>query len=111
MSEAPATGPSVTASPDACPRCHARPARYGGRRHGASATCWWCFIRSGPVVRRALATALIVGTVLTLINQPALYLHADVTIDRSLRVLLTYSVPYCVTTWGALGGAARSRSS
>ena len=52
--------------------------------------------------RRALITALIVGTILTLIN------HGDYIIQGSwppvAKILLTYCVPYCVTTWGAVIG-------
>jgi ABC-type uncharacterized transport system permease subunit len=46
--------------------------------------------------RKALLTALVVGTALTGIiagQFPPL-----------IKVLLTYCVPYCVTTWGAVTG-------
>ena len=52
--------------------------------------------------RRALYTALIIGTILTIIN------HGDHIIHGSwpslTKILLTYCVPYCVTTWGAVTG-------
>ena len=52
--------------------------------------------------RRALLTALIVGTILTFIN------HGDYIIQGDwppiTKILLTYCVPYCVTTWGAITG-------
>ncbi len=52
--------------------------------------------------KKALLTALVVGTVLILIN------HGD-TLWRGEwpplpKVMLTYCVPYCVTTWGAVTG-------
>ncbi|PTX74516.1 nitrate/nitrite transporter NrtS [Sulfitobacter mediterraneus] len=51
---------------------------------------------------KAAVTALIVGTLLTAIN------HGDVLLAGRfpplLKVLLTYCVPYCVTTWGAVTG-------
>ena len=51
---------------------------------------------------RAAATAAIVGTILTAIN------HGDVIVAGSapapVKVFLTYCVPYCVTTWGAIIG-------
>jgi hypothetical protein len=51
---------------------------------------------------RALATAAVVGTVLTAIN------HGDVVVAGNfppfIKVFLTYCVPYCVTTWGAIIG-------
>ena len=52
--------------------------------------------------RRALFTALIVGTILTIIN------HGDYMIQGNwppfTKIILTYCVPYCVTTWGAIIG-------
>ena len=52
--------------------------------------------------KKAFLTALVVGSVLTAIN------HGDAIImgiwPPMLKVALTYSVPYCVTTWGAVTG-------
>ncbi len=52
--------------------------------------------------KKALLTALVVGTILTAIN------HGDVILENDwpplLKVFLTYIVPYCVTTWGAMTG-------
>ena len=50
--------------------------------------------------KRALMTALVVGTILTMIN------HGDVILEGGslnyLKVSLTYCVPFCVTTWFSL---------
>jgi hypothetical protein len=52
--------------------------------------------------RKALGTALVIGTLLTAIN------HGDVLVAGGMpaawKVILTYCVPYCVTTWGAITG-------
>ncbi|WP_353330106.1 nitrate/nitrite transporter NrtS [Phaeobacter sp. NW0010-22] len=52
--------------------------------------------------RKAFLTALGVGTLLTVIN------HGDVLLSGQApplhKVVLTYCVPYCVTTWGAVTG-------
>ncbi|MFP6771371.1 MAG: nitrate/nitrite transporter NrtS [Alphaproteobacteria bacterium] len=52
--------------------------------------------------KKAFLTALVVGTILTAIN------HGDVILAGGmpplLKVVLTYCVPYCVTTWGAIMG-------
>ena len=52
--------------------------------------------------KKAFFTALVVGTILTFIN------HGDVLLagqaPPALKVILTYCVPYCVTTWGAVTG-------
>jgi hypothetical protein len=49
---------------------------------------------------RSAKVALIVGTVLNLINQgDALFRGEDV---NFVKCLLTYAVPYCVATYGAV---------
>ncbi len=52
--------------------------------------------------KKAFLTSLVVGTILTTIN------HGDIIIDGLMpdawKVVLTYCVPYCVTTWGAATG-------
>jgi hypothetical protein len=58
----------------------------------------WCALRYGSLVRRSLVIALIVGTLLTIINQ----LGGDANASLAWRVPLTYAVPFCVATLGAL---------
>ena len=52
--------------------------------------------------KKALMTAIVVGTILTTIN------HGDEILKGEsfnyLKIILTYCVPYCVTTWGAIHG-------
>jgi hypothetical protein len=60
------------------------------------------------VLRRALITALIVGTVLTAINQGDRILAGDVSAIVLLKMALTYCVPFIVSTSGALGAARLS---
>jgi hypothetical protein len=52
--------------------------------------------------RKALLTALVVGTILTAINHGDYILHGQW--PPGAKVFLTYCVPYCVTTWGAITG-------
>jgi hypothetical protein len=54
----------------------------------------------GGVPRRSFVVALIVGTILNLINQGDA-LAAGGPIDV-VKLLLTYAVPYCVATYGAV---------
>ena len=59
----------------------------------------WISIATRPtVVRRALKYALIVGTLLILINHGDAILRGDVSVDRLLRMGLTTLVPYAVST-------------
>jgi hypothetical protein len=57
-----------------------------------------CF--SGGIPRRSLIVAIIVGTILNLINQSD-GLFGRIPIDWT-RLILTYMVPYCVSTYGAV---------
>ena len=60
---------------------------------------------SGGVPKSALIAALVVGTILNLINQgDALWSGGEL---NFLKLGLTYLVPYCVATYGAV--AARRR--
>jgi hypothetical protein len=57
-----------------------------------------CFADGVP--RLSFIVALVVGTILNLINQgDALFGGAPVNITK---ILLTFSVPYCVATYGAV---------
>jgi hypothetical protein len=51
------------------------------------------------VYRRAVKVAAVVGTVLTLINQYDLIAQGRVDLAKAM---LTYVVPFCVSTWSAL---------
>ena len=54
----------------------------------------------GGVPRRSFRVALVVGTVLNLINQGDAILGQGTVVWSKL--LLTYLVPYCVATYGAV---------
>jgi hypothetical protein len=66
---------------------------------GRFSTICRCCIRDG-VPRRSFAVALVVGTILNLINQGDALLAAR-PLDLT-KLLLTYLVPYCVATYGAV---------
>ena len=56
----------------------------------------------GGTPRKAALTALVVGTILTAINHGDAILMGET--PPWAKVLLTYCVPYCVTSWGAATG-------
>ena len=61
---------------------------------------------SSGVQRRSFYAALVVGTILNLINQgDALWSDGSVNL---LKLVLTYLVPYCVATYGAISVAVRT---
>lgn len=56
----------------------------------------------GGTPRKAFFTALVVDTILTMINHGDLLLAGA--FPPAWKMVLTYCVPYCVTTWGAICG-------
>jgi len=58
-------------------------------------------------VRRSLLVALFVGTILTAINQGNVILRGDFPVSLYWKIPLTYAVPYCVATTGAILNARR----
>ena len=63
---------------------------------------YWKMAICDGTPRKAFFTALIVGTILVAINHGDLL--ATGTVPPLAKVALTYCVPYCVTTWGAITG-------
>jgi len=75
----------------------------GGIGPARSASTWKLACRyavSDGVPRRSLYVALVVGTVLNLINQGDALLGAAS--FNWLKAILTYAVPYAVCTYGAV---------
>ncbi|MEK7879295.1 MAG: nitrate/nitrite transporter NrtS [candidate division NC10 bacterium] len=54
------------------------------------------------MLRRSLLIALVVGTILTAINQGDLLLYGRWNVALAWKVPLTYAVPFLVATWSAL---------
>lgn len=69
-----------------------------GGSGGNSALSWLELAREGDVVRRALRTALLVGTVLAVINHGDALLTGQLGSARLARIALTFLVPYAVST-------------
>lgn len=57
---------------------------------------------SKKVMRSALKVSLIVGTLLALINHGSALFNMEISIDKFFQILLTYLVPYCVSTYSAV---------
>ncbi len=71
------------------------------------AMCWRCAVRHGPMLRRSLMTAIVVGTLLTAINQGNIIAGGAFPAALWWKIPLTYCVPFCVATWGALINSRR----
>jgi len=61
----------------------------------------------GGIYPRSLRVALVIGTLLNLINQPDAFL--GVAPCNLTQALLTYAVPFLVATYGAMAGGIRQR--
>ena len=64
--------------------------------------CLGCALRHPPVLRRALLTALVVGTALTAINQGDALVSLALAPVLVWKIPLTYVVPFAVSTYSAL---------
>lgn len=69
---------------------------------GEAIKCFFCSLRHWPILRVSLFTALVIGTVLTLLNQGDIILSGSWETDLYWKVPLTYGVPFLVAAWGAL---------
>ncbi len=54
------------------------------------------------MLRRSATTALVVGTILVAINQGPVLMEGTFGSKMLWQIPLTYVVPLCVATWGAL---------
>lgn len=57
------------------------------------------------IVSRSLKVGLVVGTILAAINHGERLLALDFDRDMLLKIILTYLVPYSVSTWASVQAA------
>ena len=72
---------------------------------------WMRLALSGPVVRRALKYAVVVGSILIAINHGDALLRGEAGTGRLLRMGLTVMVPYVVSTLSSVGALLDARGS
>ena len=71
---------------------------------------WWQLALQPGVVRRALKTALLVGTILLAINHGELLFFPDrFSAARGLKMALTILVPYLVSTFSSVAAMREMR--
>jgi len=70
---------------------------------------WLTLAFSRSVVRRSLKYAVVVGSILILINHSDAILNRTVTLSRGLRMMLTVLVPYTVSTLSSVGTLLEQR--
>ena len=64
--------------------------------------CLLCALRHWPMLKRSLMACLVVGTILTALNQGDIILSGQWNNSLYWKIPLTYSVPFMVATYGAL---------
>ena len=69
---------------------------------GRSLRCLRCALMFGPMLRRSFVVAIVVGTILTAINQGNILATGDFPASLYWKIPLTYCVPFAVATTGAL---------
>ena len=79
----------------------------GAAEEGVIIKCSRCAIRHPAMLRRSLLVAFTVGTILTLLNQGDILFAGSWKGDLYWKVPLTYCVPFCVATYGALSNSRR----
>ncbi len=98
-------GSEISPAPHTCQRCHRSLSGRSGFALGGELRCLACTLRRPSLLRRSAATGLVVGTVLTAINQGATLAAGEVPSRLLWQVPLTYLVPFAVATWGALSNS------
>lgn len=64
---------------------------------------WFSLALRTDVVRRAVRTAVVVGTLLIAINHGDALLQGSVSLEQGLKMILTVLVPYGVSTYSSVG--------
>ena len=101
-----------------CERCNRRcgkgwsfafkkPAPEGSADEGVTVKCSRCAVLHLPMLRRSFIVALVVGTILTLLNQGDILFTGSWPGALYWKVPITYFVPLCVATYGALSNSRR----
>lgn len=76
---------------------------------GVPMTEWFEVAGQKAIVQRSLRIALIVGSLLTLINHYDVLFGEPLTTTRLVKILLTYCVPYCVSTFASVSTQLENR--
>ena len=73
----------------------------------ATVKCLPCSLLHRPMLKRSAIAALVVGSILTLLNQGDLLISAQWNNSLYWKIPLTYCVPFLVATYGALTNSRR----
>ena len=108
----PAQTPAPTVEAATCVRC-GRNARhrwgfaFDNRAGGSVMKCARCAYRHWPMLRRSILTAVVVGTIITALNQGNVIVAGNWVNELFWKIPLSYMVPFSVATYIALSNARR----
>lgn len=63
---------------------------------------WFSLALEIKTLKRSIKVAVIVGTILMLINHGDILLYGDIEVHHLLKIVLTYLVPYLVSTYSSV---------
>lgn len=63
---------------------------------------WFSLAVEIKTLKRSIKVAVIVGTILMLINHGDIILYGDIEVHHMLKIILTYLVPYLVSTYSSV---------
>jgi hypothetical protein len=72
---------------------------------------WLSVATRRNVVSRSTKISLIVGTILMLINQLDVLVAGELSLTVVIKILLTYCVPYCVSTYSSVEAILSTKTS
>ena len=58
------------------------------------------------IVMRSLKVGFVVGTILVAINQGDAILSGQIGVVQAVKILMTYCVPYCVSTYASVSAVS-----
>ena len=97
--------PGYVSNSRTCARCGRDLNGTSGFALGGALRCLRCAVCYRPMLRRSAGTALVVGTILVAINQGAVLMGGTFGPKLLWQIPLTYIVPFCVASWGALSNS------
>ena len=92
----------MTTTAIACARCQCELSEHQGFVLAQERRCLRCTLLRPSLLKRSFVTAIVVGTMVTAINQGNIILRGDLPGDLVWKIPLSYMLPFCVATWGAL---------
>ena len=73
-------------------------------------TPWWHLAMQKETIKRSIKTSALVGTILALINYGDVIWTGQLSFSDIMKIALTYTVPYLVSTSASISAARQYQS-